>query len=79
VTIPDYHGWWVGKMCRTRPGNNFKKVLRVELVGRPSFGYGFVILHYIDGTSENVPHGNAFRPRKKDVEVLDIVEDKVNG
>ena len=65
-----YERWWLGKRCRLylsqRP---FKKVIKVELVGPPSFVYGSVWLHYEDGTNENVYCGNAFKPRKKDVEV----------
>lgn len=65
-----YCRWWEGKLCR-RVGSNkpFKRVIEVECVGPPSFVYGTVILHYEDETSEHVLCGNAFKPRKTDVEV----------
>lgn len=65
-----YQRWWLGKMCRIGHYGEFRKVTEVELVGPPSFVYGDVWLHFDDGDSQAVYHGDAFKPRKKDVEVL---------
>lgn len=69
-----YSRWWLGKRVRNADMGSerpFKKVVRIELIGPPSFVYGDVELHYEDGTSEYVrpTSRNAFKPRKKDVEV----------
>jgi hypothetical protein len=71
-----YDRWWKGKRCRTQPLAKFKRVSNVELIGPPSFVYGDCILHYEDGTSDSVFHGNSFRPRKFDVEVEQMVAER---
>jgi len=64
-----YERWWLGKRCRLDGSTReFRLVVRVEMVGPPSFVYGDVWLHYDDGDREHVFHGEAFRPRKADVQ-----------
>jgi len=66
-----YRKWWVGKMCR--PANTegpFKKVVDVNVVGPPSFVCGSASLVYEDG-SKNLIITPAYRPRKRDVEVME--------
>lgn len=68
-----YKNWWEGKYCRLaeRGGGEYKYVKRVEFIGPPSGVYGGVILYYLDGSRDYVIplNGNAFKPRKMDVEV----------
>ena len=68
-----YRKWWLGKKVRTRPSAEFKRVIDLEFVSPPSFVSGIVIFHYEDGSEETFGgHGiNAYRPRKRDVEVLE--------
>jgi len=74
---PNYRDWWVGRRVR-RAGSSgpFKKCVRVEFHGPPSEVYGFVTLHFEDGTSESISPLRAFKPRKKDVEVHPDDRDK---
>jgi len=65
----EYIKWWVGKMCRSRYGNEFKRVVDVTTYGPPSYVYGTAVLTFEDGTEENVYHRGK-RPMKKDVEVM---------
>lgn len=75
MVIPNYRGWWVGKLCRLAGSSKpFKRVIDIDLYGPPSFVYGTVVLCYEDGTDEHVSCGNAFKPRKKDVEVKEEPE-----
>lgn len=70
MPIPNYEGWWLGKMCRKAHSEKpFKKVVSIQYIGPPSFVYGFIILHFEDGTEETIAPEGKFRPRKKDVEV----------
>lgn len=65
-----YERWWKGKLCRfALRGGEFKRVTKVELVGPHSFVYGSVWLHFEGGEKAAVPCGDAFKPRKFDVEV----------
>lgn len=67
-----YNRWWLHRRCRrANSDREFKLVTRVELVGPPSFFYGFVVLHYSDGTTENISPVYASKPRKTDVDVLE--------
>ncbi len=75
-----YLSWWEGKYCRVaklgdgRGVGEFKKVVDVICYGPPSFVYGSAELVYEDGSRENITtpdNRDAFRPRKKDVEVQD--------
>lgn len=68
-----YTRWWLGKKVRLALSDGpFRKVTDVILSGPPSFVYGDVKLVYEDGTSEWVRYPDRkFRPRKKDVEVLE--------
>ena len=74
-----YERWWLGKKVLLRgmdpedpPPGWPKRVVKVEMVGPPSFVYGDVWLHFEDGTNEPVryPPEGVFRPRKKDVIVV---------
>lgn len=66
-----YDRWWLGKMCKPRGYKmHFKRVVQVQLIGPPSFVYGHVKLHFSDGDVVTVHQGEAYRPRKRDVEVL---------
>jgi hypothetical protein len=65
-----YESWWKGKLCRpagTR--KHFKRVKCVVVIGPPSFVHGDAWLVYEDDTEDAVRQGDAFRPRKKDIEV----------
>jgi hypothetical protein len=64
-----YERWWLGKYCRVWSGDYYKKVVKIELCGPPSFVYGDVQLTFEDGRVVPVPHEEAFKPRKSDVEV----------
>lgn len=66
-----YQRWWLGKMCRVSSDREFKRVTMIECTGPPSMVYGGVILYFEDGTRDDVNYGEAFRPRKSDVEVLE--------
>lgn len=65
-----YERWWLGKKCRL-PNGEVKKISEIELVGPPSFVYGTVFLHFSDGTDRHVSCEGAYRPRKKDVEIVE--------
>jgi len=68
--IENYRRWWVGKYCRlVRSRGEFKRVVDVEFYGPPSGFYGTAFLVFEDGSQIMIPHGDAFKPRKKDVEV----------
>ena len=82
--IEAYNRWWVGKRCRPAGFINlpFKLVVSVRWEGAPSQFYGTCVLEYDDGTEatvhpgEVVPpcpwlyhSGQAYKPRKCDVEV----------
>jgi len=68
-----YEGWWLGRYCRPAWCNvaqPFKKVVKIELLGPPSFVSGQLVFHYEDGTEETIAGmGNAYKPRRCDVEV----------
>jgi len=66
-----YERWWLGKYCRQSYSQNdpFKKVVKINMYGPPSFVYGTVEFVFEDGTTMIIYHGNAFRPRKSDVAV----------
>jgi len=65
-----YERWWLHKHCRLRfQSGAFKRVIKVKLVGPPSFVYGTVWLCFEGGEEVPVMHGDAFKPRKCDVEV----------
>jgi len=67
-----YEKWWLGKMVRQAGTNGkFRRVTKVVLHGPPSFVYGIVTLHFKGGGYENVTQVNAFRPRKRHIEVKD--------
>lgn len=66
-----YEKWWLGKLCRPAGRScRFNKVIKVTLIGSPSFVYGLVKLTtdqdewYVSPTDSK-----AFKPRKKDIEV----------
>ena len=63
-----YKRWWVGKMCRPRGHETYKRVKRVDLCGTPSFVYGVATLVFEDGTETHI-HTHSYVPRKFDVEV----------
>lgn len=66
-----YVHWWLRRYCRlagsTAP---YRLVTSVAWVGPPSGVYGDVWLTYESGEREVVQHGDAFKPRRRDVEVL---------
>jgi hypothetical protein len=64
-----YKRWWVGKKCRISKFDAFKLVKDVEVFGPPSFVYGSASLIFEDGSEQTIPCGEAFKPRKQDVEV----------
>jgi len=67
-----YLKWWKGKLCRPFGSTGpFRRVTGVLMHGPPSFVYGCAELLYEDGIAENIYHGDAFKPRKMDVEVKD--------
>jgi len=66
-----YERWWLGRYCRPVWSNqSFKKVVKIDMVGPPSFVSGQITFHYEDGSCDIVYGiGNAYKPRKIDVEV----------
>ena len=68
-----YRKWWLGEECRLLGSHSdYKLVSNLVFLGPPSMVYGEVYLVYSDGTNERIKHPqNTFRPRKKDVVVLD--------
>lgn len=68
-----YERWWLGKYCRPASSREpFRKVVKIDLVGAPSFVYGQLTFHYEDGDTDIVAGmDNAYRPRRCDVEVKD--------
>ena len=67
-----YERWWVGNLCRlVGSGAPFRRVVSLNIYGPPSLFNAVVELVYEDKTIEAVTCGvNAYRPRKKDVEIL---------
>jgi len=74
---PDYHKWWVGRRVR-RAGTSrpFKKCVDLTFTGPPSRVYGFVTLHYDDGTTEDISPATGFKPRKRDIDIHPDDRDK---
>lgn len=70
MSAPNYWDWWLHKKIRVA-GNSgpFKRCVKIDLFGPPSFVYGTVMLTFEDGTTANICPVGAFRPRKCDVEV----------
>ena len=67
-----YRKWWVGKKCRpTGDMREFKRVKDVIFHSSFSGVYGRGELIYEDGTTGLITCGEAFKPRKGDVEVLE--------
>lgn len=78
-----YEKWWLGKYCRPASHGEkpFKKVVKIEMCGPPSFVYGQISFIYEDGTEDIVAGGlivgtvgcrrgdTAYKPRKCDVEI----------
>ena len=66
-----YRKWWIGKYCRLtgQIHKEFKKVIDLVFYSPPSGFCGSVELIYEDGSIDNISQGNAFRPRKRDVEI----------
>lgn len=67
-----YCEWWLGKKVHlpyAKEGDE-KRVVNVEVFDPPSFVYGGATLYFKDGTHINLPDGDAFRPRKKDLIVV---------
>jgi len=68
-----YERWWLGKCCRPawcRADQPFKKVIKIDLIGSPSFVSGQLTFHYEDGAEDIIAGmGNAYKPRRCDVEV----------
>jgi hypothetical protein len=66
-----YEEWWLNKRCRVVGDimHGFKRVVKIKLVGPPSYVYGMATLIFEDGSDRNVSTSSAFRPRKCDVEV----------
>ena len=72
-----YCKWWVGKKCR--PAGQIAGFKRVkDVIFHSSFSgvYGTGELIYEDGTNGLITCGEAFKPRKKDVEVMDEENEK---
>lgn len=68
--LESYKRWWLGKYCRLVGSHGeFKYVMDVKFTGPPSGVYGSAELVYHDRSKQIIPCGNAFKPRKKDVEV----------
>ena len=69
-TSPDrlrcYRKWWLNKYLK-----DGRKIVKVFWCGPPSGVYGDVWYKLDDGTELVVPHINAYRPRKSDLEVFD--------
>jgi hypothetical protein len=65
-----YKEWWLGKLVRPIGSDSeFRRVVDIALYGPPSFFYGSVVLHFEDGSEHLIHPGNAFKPRKKDIEI----------
>ena len=73
-----YERWWLGKYCRPAygwPNHPFKKVIKIDLIGPPSFVCGQLTFHYEDGTEDIVAGmGNAYKPRRCDVEIAQSID-----
>jgi len=69
-----YERWWVGNLCRLVGGGApFRRVVSLNIYGPPSLFNAVVELVYEGGITETVDCGvNAYRPRKKDVEILKV-------
>ncbi len=80
-----YERWWLGKYCRLAGQSHrpFKKVVKIETCGPPSFVSGQITFIYADESEEIVSGGlDAYKPRKFDVEVATTnkeKEDEANG
>ena len=72
-----YCKWWVGKKCRPAGYmGEFKRVKDVIFISSFSGVYGSGLLVYEDGTEGVIMCGEAYKPRKKDVEVMDENENE---
>lgn len=66
--------WWLNKYIRRADVGKtlnlpWKKVVKIETIGNPSYVYGTAELFFEDGTRCFAQISEAFRPRKKDWEV----------
>ena len=67
-----YCKWWVGKKCRpVGYMGEFKRVKDVIFYSSFSGVYGTGKLVFEDGTESMIFCGEAYKPRKRDVEVMD--------
>lgn len=67
-----YRKWWVGKKCRpVGYMGEFKRVKDVIFYSSFSGVYGTGKLVFEDGTESMIFCGEAYKPRKRDVEVMD--------
>jgi len=65
-----YEKWWLYKYCRAAGSTGeFKRVIKIEVFGPPSFVYGTAELTFEDGTTMHPGTPYTFKPRKMDVEV----------
>lgn len=64
-----YERWWLGKRCRLPGHHTFRKVVKVEAIGPPSFVYGVVKITFEDGSYHFPGDPYCFKPSKKHVEV----------
>lgn len=78
--IERHEKWWLGKYIRRAdcPNSPFKKVVKVETYGNPSFVYGYAEFTFEDGTRSFASYSDVYRPRKKDWEVSEAVEQKMH-
>ena len=69
-----YERWWLRKYCRPAHSRKpFRKVVKIEMVGPPSFVYGQITFRYEDGSYDIIAGGgDAYRPRKCDVEIQEV-------
>lgn len=67
-----YRKWWLGKRVRTHNMNENDSfiVTDVKFHGSPSAVYGFGELKDEKGNWRTIWHGDAFKPRKSDVVIL---------
>ena len=69
--VQTYKKWWLGKKVKLEGQDYVFKVVDVKFHGPPSGVYGFVELKDEKGSWHTVCDFGHFKPRKKDVEVVD--------
>lgn len=68
-----YERWWLGKLVAEVQGAPLeppRRCVRLLFFGPPSFTYGYIHMHFEDGTYVCIRNRSSHRPLKSDVRVM---------